>query len=120
MVHAFYLSWYLLPFRRLIATIFHTSLYHYNVFLFSLSGYLTTHYNVVSNSYLDGNDIIILQNMYPEDCAQTCITMTDFNCLSFDYHRETMECALSDMTNDMGSMLRGSSNSDYYQRCKNE
>ncbi|XP_063953416.1 macrophage mannose receptor 1-like isoform X1 [Lytechinus pictus] len=81
------------------------------------NGYLTTHYNVVSNYYLDGNDVIILQGMYPEDCAHACITTTDFNCLSFDYNRDSMECALSDMTQDMqGTMLRGGSNRDYYQR----
>ncbi|XP_071507011.1 macrophage mannose receptor 1-like [Diadema antillarum] len=80
------------------------------------NGYLTTHFNVVPNTFLEGNDFAMLQNMYPEDCAQACYMATDFTCRSFDYNRDTMVCALSDMTKDMGASLVGDSNSDYYER----
>ncbi|XP_038077198.1 lymphocyte antigen 75-like [Patiria miniata] len=79
------------------------------------NGYLVTHFTVYPNAYLPDSDILVLRNVYPEECAHRCVMETSFDCRSFDYDRTTKDCMLSDTDRDSVGRLETDVGLDYYQ-----
>ncbi|XP_033624558.1 macrophage mannose receptor 1-like [Asterias rubens] len=78
-------------------------------------GYLVSHFTVIPNSYLQDVDVLVITNIYPEECAKRCVMETSFVCLSFDYDKNTKICALSDRNMDSVNGLFTAIGVDYYQ-----
>ncbi|XP_072020213.1 macrophage mannose receptor 1-like [Amphiura filiformis] len=80
------------------------------------TGYITSHFTVLPNLYLPGNDNIRLRDVYPDECARACVEETSFDCLSLDYNKLTKECDLSDTTGQYNGELITDINFDYYEK----
>ncbi|XP_077993133.1 macrophage mannose receptor 1-like [Glandiceps talaboti] len=78
-------------------------------------GDIVDYYNVYRNYVLDGYDTLHIDNVYPEDCAQRCLSETSFFCYSFDYDKTNMACDLSSYSKDMAGGLKDDSSYDHYQ-----
>ena len=74
-----------------------------------------SHFTVIPNSYLQDVDVLVITNIYPEECAKRCVMETSFVCLSFDYDKNTKICALSDRNMDSVNGLFTAIGVDYYQ-----
>jgi len=50
----------------------------------------------IENAYLEGYNKKQLTNVSPEQCRSACTNESAFECKSFDYHKKTNKCDLSD------------------------
>ena len=66
--------------------------------------------------FLDGViDQITINNVYPEDCAKECVTMTTSSCMSFNFDTSKKECSFMATNKDIIGGLSASVTMDYYQ-----
>ena len=89
------------------------------VYPFLFSAYLSQNFYVYVLAKVDGYDNIIYTDMWPQDCAQMCVTTTSFTCRSFDYDRLNRVCYLSAVTkDDVGGLMPTYDTYpfDYYER----